>query len=156
MGSIEFPSTPIGAKIPPAAAENKGEVSLYHQATFAELDLPATPEIELGNCLVTSPVTYRKRVKGNEWQCYISVEPDLMHPEQEGAYEAFARNNDADQAHRARLRPGDRAMLVGTPQEQTILLENGNTTTMNRFYVTHIEVSTRSPRKSITVYEHGK
>jgi len=79
-----------------------------------------------------------------------------MHPDQEGEYEAFARNDDADQAHHYHLRPGDRAIMKGTNEQQFILLENGETTTMNRFYVTNIEIITRSPRKSTTVYEQRK
>jgi hypothetical protein len=78
MGKIEFPSTPIGAKKTVSLTETTSDTSPFHQATFAELDFYSTPEIELGNCLITSAVTFRKRVKGNEWQCHISVEPDLM------------------------------------------------------------------------------
>ncbi len=66
------------------------------------------------------------------------------------------RNKNADQAHRAHFRPGDRTMLKGTNEQHIIILENGATTTMNRFYVTAIEVITRSPRKSTTVYEQRK
>jgi hypothetical protein len=52
-------------------------------------------------------------------------------------------------AKEARLRPGDRAMMRGTVQQQTIDLENGATTQINHFYVTFIEVISRSKRSSI-------
>ena len=59
----------------------------------------------------------------------------------------------ADMAKDARLRPGDRAVMRGTLQQQTIALENGATTSINHLYVTAIEVITRSKRTSITAYE---
>jgi hypothetical protein len=43
--------------------------------------------------------------------------------------------------------------LRGTLQQQTIGLENGATTIMNHFYVTSLEVLSRSKRSSITAYE---
>ena len=46
--------------------------------------------------------------------------------------------------------------MRGTLQEQAIALENGATTIVNYFYVTSIEVLSRSKRTSITVYEKGK
>jgi hypothetical protein len=115
-----------------------------------------TPEIELGNCTVTSVVRFRKLVRGNEWHCTIRAEPDLMHPEQEGDFEAHAYQSNADMAQRCRLRPGDRAMIRGTLQQQTIALENGETTIINHFYITSLEVLSRSKRTSITAYERGK
>ena len=56
----------------------------------------------------------------------------------------------------ARLRPGDRALMRGTLQQQTVALENGATTTVNHFSVTFIEVVSRSKRVSITAYEKEK
>ncbi len=80
----------------------------------------------------------------------------MLHPEQEGMFEAHAYHGYADMVHKLRLRPGDRAMMRGTLQEQTIALENGTTTTVNHFSVTFIEVLSRSKRTSITAYEKGK
>ena len=56
-------------------------------------------------------------------------------------------------AKEARLRPGDRAVIRGTVQQQTVALENGQTTSINHLYVTAIEVLSRSKRTSITAYE---
>jgi hypothetical protein len=154
MGRPEFPTTPINAQvksgIPPA------EQNEFVQQTLEGMEPEQTPEIELGNCIVTAAVRFRKLVRGNEWHCTIRAEPDLMHPEQEGDFEAHAFNNYADMVQKERLRPGDRALMRGTLQQQTVALENGATTIVNHFYVTSIEVLTRSKRTSITAYEKEK
>jgi hypothetical protein len=59
-------------------------------------------------------------------------------------------------AHSYHLRPGDRALMRGTPQQQTIELGNNETTIVNHFYVTAIEVLSRSKRVSVTIYEKAK
>jgi len=41
----------------------------------------------------------------------------------------------------------------GTLQQQTIKLENGATSSINHFYVTAIEVVSRSIRIGMTIYE---
>ncbi|MGZ6356496.1 MAG: hypothetical protein ACXWOX_18130 [Ktedonobacteraceae bacterium] len=128
----------------------------YQQPTLEGMELEQSPEIELGNCIMTTPVKFRKLVRGNEWHCTIQAIPDLLHPEQEGLFEAHAYHHYADMAKDARLRPGDRAMMRGTLQQQTIALENGATTSINHFYVTFIEVLSRSKRTSITAYEKGR
>jgi hypothetical protein len=46
--------------------------------------------------------------------------------------------------------------MRGTLQQQTIALENGETTIINHFYVTSLEILSRSKRTSVTVYEKGK
>lgn len=92
-------------------------------------------------------------MRGNEWHCTIQAVPDLLHPEQEGLFEAHAYQGYADMAKEARLRLGDRAMMWGTLQQQTIELGNNETTTINHFSVTFIEVISRSKRTSMTVYE---
>jgi hypothetical protein len=46
--------------------------------------------------------------------------------------------------------------MRGTLQQQTVALENGETTIINHFYVTSLEVLSRSKRTSITVYEKEK
>ena len=79
-----------------------------------------------------------------------------MHPEQEGDFEAHAYQGNADLANKEHLRPGDRAVMRGTPQQQIVALENGATSIINHFYVTSIEVLSRSKRTSMTVYEKGK
>ena len=71
-------------------------------------------------------------------------------------FEAHAYQSNADMANKERLRPGDRALMRGTLQQQTIALENGATTIINHFYVTRIEVLSRSKRTSMTVYEKEK
>ena len=48
------------------------------------------------------------------------------------------------------------ALMRGTLQQQTITLENGATTIVNHFYVTSLEVLSRSKRTSITMYEKAK
>jgi hypothetical protein len=155
MGRIEFPTTPIGAaNTHPTIEEQNGERPFYSQPTLEWLEMLSGTEVELGNCLVTSAVTYRKRVKGNEWQCYILVSPDLLHPDQKGAYEAVASGTGADMAHSYRLRPGDRAVMKGYMQQQTVFLENGEEIMINRLAVSAIEVISRAPRKSVTVFEY--
>jgi hypothetical protein len=145
------PSTPINAKIQTDAAPV--EQTGYQQPTLEGIDLAQSPEIELGNCIVTTAAKYRKLVRGNEWHCTIQAIPDLLHPEQEGLFEAHAYQGYADMAKEARLRPGDRGVMRGTLQQQTIELESGTTTQINHLYVTAIEVISRSKRSSITAYE---
>ena len=128
----------------------------FVQPTLDGLETEQPPEVELGNCTITSSVRFRKLVRGNEWHCTIRTEPDLMHPEQEGNFEAHAYQNYADMANKEHLRPGDRALMRGTLQQQTVPLENGGTTIINHFYVSGIEVLSRSKRTSMTVYEKGK
>ncbi len=154
MARPEFPSTPINVKV-----ENDAAPVLqngYQQPTFEGMELEQSLEIELGNCIVTTAVKFRKLVRGNEWHCTIQAEPDLLHPEQEGLFESHAFNSYADMAKAARLRPGDRAMMRGTVHPQTVELGNGETTTVNHLSVTYIEVLSRSTRTSITAYEKGK
>jgi hypothetical protein len=151
MGRIEFPSMPINAQVQSDATPV--EQSGYQQPTLEGIEMEKIPEIEPGNCIVTSNVKFRKLVKGNEWHCTIQAVPDLLHPEQGGLFEAYAFNSYADMAKDARLRPGDRAVMRGTLQQQTIALENGETAQINHLYVTAIEVISRSKRTSITAYE---
>jgi len=150
----EFPLTPINASAKSGASlvEQSGII----QPTLDGLETEQPPEVELGNCTITSSVRFRKLVRGNEWHCNIHVAPDLLHPEQEGDFEANAFNSYADIAQKNHLRPGDRALMRGTLQQQTIALENGATTIINHFYVTSIELLSRSKRTSMTVYEKGK
>ena len=68
-------------------------------------------------------------------------------------FEAHAYHEYADMAKAARLLPGDRAMMRGTVQQQTVELGNNETTTVNHFSVTYSEVISRSKRTSMTVYE---
>ncbi len=107
MTRPEFPSTPINAatKSDAVPVEQNG----YSQLPLEGIELEQSPELELGNCTVTSSVRFRKRVKGNEWHCSIHASPDLMHPEQEGDFEAHAYNTYTDMAQKHHLRPGDRA-----------------------------------------------
>jgi hypothetical protein len=154
MGRIEFPSTPINAES--KVATSPAEQSPFLQPTLEGIELVQSPEIELGNCIITTAGKFRKLVRGNEWHCTIEVVPALLHPEQEGTFEAHAYQSNADMAKDARLRPGDRAVMRGTLQEQTIELENGQTKNINHFYVTAIEIVSRSKRTSMTVYEKEK
>ncbi len=64
--------------------------------------------------------------------------------------------NNMAQSCRLRLRPGDRALMRGTLQQQTVALENGETTIINHLYVTSLEVVSRSKRTSITAFEKEK
>jgi hypothetical protein len=59
-------------------------------------------------------------------------------------------------AYSYHLCPVDWALMRGTPQQQTIELGNGEATIVNHFYVTAIEVLSRSKRISITLYEKAK
>ena len=158
MGRPEFPTTPIGvvSKSGTSPVEQNGDIPRFVQPTLEGLETEQPPEIELGNCIVTASVTFRKRVRGSEWHCAMHVSPDLLHQDQEGEYEAFARKADADLAQSSHLRPGDRALMRGMVHPQTIELGNGERTIVNHFYVTAIEVLARSKRTSITVYEKAK
>lgn len=151
----EFPATPINAPVQTDTAPVEQQ-SGFVQPTLEGIELEQSPEIELGNCIVSTAVKFRKLVRGNEWHCTIQAIPDLLHPEQEGMFEAHAYNRYADMAKEARLRPGDRAIMRGTVHQQTVDLENGTTTTVNHFAVTYIEVISRSKRTSITAYEKEK
>ncbi|HEY6284759.1 MAG TPA: hypothetical protein VIX20_03790 [Ktedonobacteraceae bacterium] len=64
--------------------------------------------------------------------------------------------SENNMAQSCRLRPGDMALMRGTLQQQTVALENGETTIINHFYVTSIEVLSKSNRMSITAYEREK
>ena len=154
MTRPEFPSTPINAAT--KSDTSPVEQNPFVQPTLEGIELEQSPEIELGNCIVTSHVKFRKLVRGNEWHCTIQAVPDLLHPEQEGLFAAHAFNSYADMAKDARLRPGDRAVMRGTLQHQIVALENGATTSINHFYVTSLEVVSRSKRTSITAYEKEK
>ena len=155
MGRIEFSSTPINAPAQPDAAPVTQNG--YQQATLEGMELEQSPELaELGNCIITTAVKFRKLVRGNEWHCTIQAIPDLLHPEQEGEFAVHAYQGYADMAKDAHLRPGDRAMMRGTVQQQTVELGNNETKTVNHFSVTYIEVISRSKRTSITAYEKGK
>jgi len=68
-------------------------------------------------------------------------------------FEAHAYHDYADMAKEARPRPGDRAVMRGAVQQQTVELGNNETATVNHFYVTAIEVISRSKRTSITANE---
>jgi hypothetical protein len=59
-------------------------------------------------------------------------------------------------AHSYHLRPGDRALMRGSLQQQTITLGNGEATIVNHLYVTSLEILSRSKRTSITLYEKAK
>jgi len=91
MGRPEFPSTPIGAVSKDGVSPV--EQSPFVQPTLEGIELEQAPEIELGNCIVTSNAKFRKLVRGNEWHCSMQVIPDLLHPEQEGLFEAHAFNS---------------------------------------------------------------
>lgn len=156
MGSIEFPSTPIRAvNTRSMKSEQNGETP-FTQPTLEGFETVTGTEVELGNCLVTSPVTYKKRAKGNEWHCHIHASPDLLHLDQEGAYEAIANGTNADVVQSYHLRPGDRVVMQGHIQPQAIMLENGEEITINRLAVSAIEVISRAKRKSITLFEQQK
>jgi hypothetical protein len=142
MERIEFPSTPINAAAKSGASPV--EQKEFVQPTLDGLETEQPPEIELGNCIVTATVRFRKLVRGNEWHCSIHASPDLMHSEQEGDFEAYAFNSYADMANKEHLRPGDRALMRRTLQQQIIALENGEATSINHFYVTFLEVLSRS------------
>jgi len=152
MARPEFPSAPIGAK----SSNGYEQPQPFTQLPLEGLPLDDTETIEFGNCLIASPVTYRKLAAGNRWHCQIVVEPDMFHPDQSGAYMAVAHKEHADAANKCHLRPGDRATMIGTPRQEVIELGNGERQVMDYVYVTDVQVCSRSPRKSITAFEQGK
>jgi hypothetical protein len=153
MGRIEFPSTPINA-----VQQQEATPSPYSQLTLeGTADYEQSAEIELGNCTILTQPTYRKRKKGNEWHSTIHVQPDLLHPDQEGEYEVHATGSLADMTHKHHLKPGDTAMLKGYASSQDIQLASGENTIIHHFTISSLEVIARSPRISTTAYEkqHG-
>ena len=102
MTRPEFPSTPINAesKVAASLVEQSGII----QPTLDGLETEQPQEIELGNCIITTAVKFRKLVWGNEWHCTIQTIPDLLHPEQEGIFEAHAYHGKADMANKEHLR----------------------------------------------------
>ncbi len=69
MGRPEFPSTPINVR--GQRETSPVEQNGYQQSTLEGMELEQSPEIELGNCIVTTAVKFRKLVRGNEWHCTI-------------------------------------------------------------------------------------
>ena len=69
MARPEFPSTPIGPGV--KSGTTPVEQNAFVQPVLEGMEPEQTLEIELGNCLVVGSVTFRKRVKGNEWHCQI-------------------------------------------------------------------------------------
>jgi len=113
--------------------------TVYTDALHRNGDV-ACKEDEETYSIIMAPVKFRKPVRGNEWHCTIRAEPDLLHPEPEGDFEAQAYQGNADLANKKHLRPGDRLLMQGTLQHQTIELENGEITSINHFFVTSLEV----------------
>jgi len=85
--------------------------------------------------------------QGGNYACISSSEDSLLPALH---YPTF------EMAQSCSLRPGDRAVMRGTLQQQTVALENGATTIISHFYVTSLGVLSRSKRTSITVYEKEK
>lgn len=73
MGRIEFPPTPINA--PVASETSPVKQNGYQQPMLEGIELEQSPEIELGNCIVTTAVKFRKLVRGKEERkFYIDLE----------------------------------------------------------------------------------
>ena len=149
MGRIEFPSIPLNT----LPQNQEPTPSPYSQLTLEGTEDEPGSEIELGYCIVSTQPTYKKRKKGNEWHAAIHVQPDLLHPDQEGDYELHATGSLADMTHKHHLKPGDTATLKGYVYSQGIELANGEKTIINHFTISSIEVISRSPRISTTAYE---
>ena len=64
MTRPEFPSTPINAAMKSDAVPV--EPNPFVQPSLEGIELEQPPELELGNCTVTSSVRFRKLVRGNE------------------------------------------------------------------------------------------
>ena len=62
MGRIEFPSTPINAES--KVATSPAEQSPFVQPTLEGIELEQSPEIELGNCIVTTAGQIQKAGAG--------------------------------------------------------------------------------------------
>jgi hypothetical protein len=86
MGRIEFPSTPINA----GQHKQESNEPLFSQPTLEGTEFDPGPEIELGYCIISTQPNYKKRKKGNEWHSGINMQPDLLHPDQEGEFEVHA------------------------------------------------------------------
>ena len=71
IGRPEFPTTPIAAES--KVATSPVEQSPFVQQTLEGMQPEQSPEIELGNCIITTAVKFRKLVRGNEWHCTIAT-----------------------------------------------------------------------------------
>ena len=62
MGRLEFPSTPINA--PTKVMHLRLSKAAIVQPTLEGIELEQSPEIELGNCIVTTAVKFQKTGEG--------------------------------------------------------------------------------------------
>ncbi len=133
-----------------------GQEQQYSQLHFEAWEDHPTPEMTLDYCIVTTQPTYAKNGKGYVWDCAIYAPPDLLNQDRNETYHLHA-SNYAQEANKKRLKPGDVVLLTGVPWTQDIVLQGGETQTLNHLTVSEIVVVSRAARKTITVYEqHSK
>src|SRR5438046_1912598 len=115
----------------------------YSQPQLEGLTAPEITETLLENCLILVNPTYKDTGKRREWECFLHAQPTLFEPDLNMEVLAFATNKQATEANRKSLKAGDRAMITGRLDTQTLTLQNGQTQTITRLAVTHIEVTSR-------------
>ena len=134
--------------------------NVEHEPVFEQTSLWGELEqgetVEYGNCTVMNEPkkTVLKNGTLSIWECTIEVHPDLFHMEQAGTYYLHAQQEKAALAQKARLKPGDRAMITALPlPSQEVILGNGEKQVFKHLAVTNILVLSRAPRISTTTFE---
>jgi hypothetical protein len=126
---------------------------------FQQLNLEGftqEPEtIVIEHCIITNKPTFRTSKHGNTGVCAVYAPPILFAPEREETYQLHATTY-ADEAKKKRLKPGDVVTVTGTLTLQQITLQNGTIEEIKRLAVSDLLVVSRSPRKTVTVYETRK
>ncbi len=111
---------------------NGKEATHYTQQAMTGLEAPQPEKTELDNCLVLSRPEYKDTGKKPEWACSVHAQPSIFQPETNAIFLAAASNEMAISARRKSLKPGDRVVLTGVVNSQTIVFPNGDTQTINR------------------------
>jgi hypothetical protein len=136
---------------------NNKEDSAYTQPTIAGLEAPQPEETELDNCLVLSRPEYKDTGKKQEWACAIHAQPSIFQPDTDAVFLASASHDLAISARRKSLKPGDRVVLTGIVNSQTIVFSNGDTQTVNRIALKKApHMLTKEKRISTTIFEQNQ
>lgn len=118
--------------LPGRMGRNGKEDSAYIQPIIVGLVTPKPVETELDNCLVLSRPEYKGTGKKQEWACAIHAQPSIFQPDTNAVFLASACNELVISARQKSLKPGDRVVLTGIANTQTIVCPNGEIQTINR------------------------
>jgi hypothetical protein len=134
----------------PVSGESEQEA--FVQPTLEGFEAQTEEETLLEACIITALPVYTKRGKQEQWHCSVYAPPDIFNQDRDIAYEVHATGY-AQEAKRKNLKPGDVVTLRGTLWAQMLELQGGKTRIINHLTVSHIDVLSRSPRKSVTLFE---